>query len=45
MNTDKRSGPRKHNRKLQVIFRRSNGAIEFKHANISAVPIELAFTI
>jgi hypothetical protein len=35
---------RAHNRQLQAILRnRSAGAIEFKHANISAVLIELGF--
>ncbi len=35
---------RDHNRRLQEVLRgRSGGAIEFKHANISAVLIELGF--
>jgi hypothetical protein len=35
---------REHNRRLQSVLRnRSAGAIEFKHANISAVLIELGF--
>lgn len=37
-------GKREHNRRLQALLRkRSAGAIEFKHANISAVLIELGF--
>lgn len=32
-----------HNRNLRKIIRRSRGAIEFKHQNISAVLIELGF--
>lgn len=35
---------REHNRRLQpMLDRRSEGAIEFKHANISAILIELGF--
>jgi len=35
---------REHNRRLEKVLRgRSSGAIEFKHANISAVLIELGF--
>ena len=35
---------REHNRRLQAVLRnRSAGAIEFKHANISAILIELGF--
>src|SRR5688500_2336095 len=35
---------REHNRRLQTVLNnRSAGAIEFKHANISAILIELGF--